>query len=370
MTRIAFTGDAAFSKYFAKSCLREELLSDEVCRFLAESDYTVVNVEGAVSSGALRSDKPLAHANPHECLYWLRRVNGTVWNLANNHAMDCKEEGLYSTLAAAEECGATPLGIGKDLNAASAPVILEGAGGIGLLAVTYSRDNRAAANTPGCFAAEDEEHLKAQIQEVKKRCRWCVVVSHVGQEFAQMPLPFLRRRYLRYLEYGADMVVGHHPHVVQNYETVGEKIIFYSLGNFIFDTDFQRAQKYTDSGMLIRVSFTERDYRWEFLPLHINRITQTVERGERPAIFTDIQPAQYNLLWPLAARDLCLNERIKFSFHDAAKRQYSGWDWLTKWELPRRNKTAGREMLKGRFLSLFQLWRLADKSLVEYIRRR
>ena len=89
------------------------------------------------------------------------------------------------------------------------------------------------------------------------------MVTHEGHEFSQIPMPYLRNKYHRFLEYGADIVVGHHPHVVQNYEKVGDKIIFYSLGNFIFDTDYQRLQNYTENGILLKLSFTQDSYSWE-----------------------------------------------------------------------------------------------------------
>lgn len=371
MVQVAFTGDVAFSKHFSQSCLDEKLLSDKVEAFLSESDYTVVNVEGAISSGVLRSDKLLTHANPHECLHWIRRINGNVWNLANNHTMDCHEEGMLSTLQVAHDSGVQTIGLGTDVETARKPVIIQQAGGIGIFSVTYTnRKNQAGINKPGCFVAEDEERVLAQIREIKQSNRWCIVVSHVGQEFSQMSMPFLRKRYLRYLECGADIVIGHHPHVVQNYETVGEKTIFYSLGNFVFDTDYQRIQKYTDCGMLVKIKFEKDTYSWESMPIHIDRKTTTITAGKCPAIFTDIQPAQYRLLWPLAAKDLCLNERKKFGFLDEAKKHYSWLDWLLKWELPRRKKQASREQLIGRFLCMFQLWRLADPAIVAYIRKR
>lgn len=100
--------------------------------------------------------------------------------------------------------------------------------------------------------------------EIKEKCRWCVIVVHGGEEFASLPNPYTRVRYLKYLELGADVVVGHHPHVTENYELFEDgKVIFYSLGNFIFDTDYQRAHPYTDEGALLKLIFTEEkvDFR-------------------------------------------------------------------------------------------------------------
>ena len=62
------------------------------------------------------------------------------------------------------------------------------------------------------------------------------------------------------LSFGADIIVAHHPHTVQGYEKINNKMIFYSLGNFIFDTDFQRAQKGTDKGIVLKIEFTKDEF--------------------------------------------------------------------------------------------------------------
>ena len=140
--------------------------------------------------------------------------------------MDAGEEGMESTLEYAKQSNALTIGAGMNIESAQKPVIIDAEGGIGIVVVTYFRQNKADAESPGCFVAEDEENVKKQIKEIKAKNRWCIVLSHVGHEFSQMPLPFLRRRYKRYLTDGADIVVGHHSHVVQNYEKFGEKLYF------------------------------------------------------------------------------------------------------------------------------------------------
>ena len=367
MSSIAFTGDIAFTKFFSQSCFDNNLLSEQVVSFLSSSDYTVVNMEGAVSSGEVRSDKPLTHANPFECVEWIKKINGNIWNLANNHSMDCKEEGLKSTLEAAKKNNFMTVGAGMNGEEAQKPVIIDEEGGIGIVAVTYFRQNRADSQTPGCFVADDEERIKKRIEEVKSKCRWCIVVSHVGQEFSQMPMPYLRRRYKRYLKYGADIIVGHHSHVIQNYEKFGKKIVFYSLGNFIFDTLFQRSQKYTEYGMLVKINFNKDDYSWEFLPLKVDRSTMSIGECEPPAIFREIPAFEYGVLWPLAAKNLCMNERIKKTFHNPEFKKRTWLDWLFKYEFKECKKPKGRDVILGRLLYLIHLWKLADKKTVKYI---
>lgn len=369
MTKIAFTGDLGFSKYFKGAETRENLIGSEVVNFLSDSDYTVVNVEGAVSSGKITAAKELVHANSYDCVHWLKKLNGNIWNISNNHIMDCGENGLVSTISVARENDVRTVGAGRNEAEAIAPVIIDECGGIGIIAATYSDAPAATDNSAGCIMWNNEELIKNAIKEVKEKCRWCIVVAHVGLEFAQIPMPFIRSRLHRYLDWGADVIVGHHPHVVENYETVGDKIIFYSLGNFIFDTDYQRLQKYTQYGMLIKINFTEESFSWEYLPLNINRENHTIEKGECPAIFTDIDEKLYKKLWPLASLDTTLNERIKYIYKNPKLADNSSLQWLI-FELKRLNMSRGKDLIRGRLLRHLGGWKSAPKELIDYIKYR
>ncbi len=368
MTKIAFTGDVAFTRYFSDSCFKEDLLDKKVENFLSDADYTVVNVEGAISTAEGRSDKSIIHANPADCIHPIKKMNGNIWNLANNHIMDCGDDGMRSTLDIARENNVQTIGVGENINEAAKPVIIDKDGGIAIISVTNSTHAVSDEKTPGCLMWNYDDRIKAEIEELKSKYRWCIVLCHAGAEFSHVPMPFVRKRYRNYIKYGADAVISHHPHVVQGYEKVCDKIIFYSLGNFIFDTDFQRIQKFTDTGMLIKLEFTETTMSWENLPIHINRENHTVEEGKNPAIFRNLSPFQYALLWPLAAKGLCLNERKKRVFLKKEKfGSYTKWDWFFKYDLDKMKKVAGRHTMAGRILAFFRLWKLADKELVNYV---
>ncbi|MBQ8563248.1 MAG: CapA family protein, partial [Firmicutes bacterium] len=162
---------------------------------------------------------------------------------------------------------------------------------------------------------DDFEHIGKRIAEVKARCRWCVIVVHGGEEFATMPSPYTRDKYLKYLELGADVVVGHHPHVPENYEIFDDgRAIFYSLGNFIFDTDYQRAHLYTDMGVLLKLCFTGEKMDFEAMGIRINRETERIEEAELPDIFTDIPGEEYELLIPLGAKAFLAEERRRMIY--------------------------------------------------------
>ena len=125
-----------------------------------------------------------------------------------------------------------------------------------------------------------------------------------------------------------------------NYETVGDKMIFYSLGNFIFDTDYQRAQFNTEKGILLKLHFTEDSYSFEAFGLKINRENEHIESAPLPRIFADIQENDYNKLEPLAAKMfLAATKRQQLflypdKFKDATEEQWKAHFYEEKAQRP------------------------------------
>ncbi len=318
-TSLIFTGDIGFDKYMDKRWEDENLLSDEVRVFLSSGDHLIVNVEGPLyernridtTTGALS----LVHSMDPKVGDFLQSIGADIWNICNNHIMDAKEEGIKATLKNAASHGAITLGAGMNEAEARKPVIIKEAGGIGMIGVGYQRACRKAGpETPGCFSWSDLEEIEKIIKEIKKTCRWCIVVAHAGEEFTALPTYYTRDRYLAYLDMGADIIVAHHPHVPMNYETVGEKIIFYSLGNFIFDTPYQRSQFNTESGLFVKLNLSEESFDFEPFGIRIDRENERVVKGDLPAIFTDVQKDDYEKLAPLAAKMFIENTKKQLRF--------------------------------------------------------
>ena len=318
-TSLIFTGDIGFDKYMDKRWEDENLLSDEVRDFLASGDHLIVNVEGPLyernridaTTGALS----LVHSMNPKVGDFLQSIGADIWNICNNHIMDAKEEGIKATLKNATSHGALTLGAGMNEEEARRPVILKEAGGIGMIGIGYQRACRKAGpETPGCFSWSDLDEIEKIIKEIKKTCRWCIVVAHAGEEFTALPTYYTRDRYLAYLDMGADIVVAHHPHVPMNYETVGDKIIFYSLGNFIFDTPYQRSQFNTEFGLFVKLNLSEESFDFEPFGIRIDRENERVVKGEIPAIFTDVQKDDYEKLAPLAAKMFIENTKKQLRF--------------------------------------------------------
>lgn len=351
MTSITFTGDIGFDKYMDGKWKEKDFLEDEVLDFLLDSDHLCVNVEGPlcppVKKVSETGAESLLHTMNPEAVEFLDEIGADIWNICNNHIMDAGPEGISKTLKLCNEHEAMPLGAGMDIEEASKPLLINEAGGIGLIGVGYQRACRKAdESTPGCFSWSDLELIKEKITEIKKTCRWCVIVAHAGEEFTSLPTPYTRDRYLQYLEMGADIVIGHHPHVPMNYELVGEKAIFYSLGNFVFDTDYQRSQFNTENGVFVKINFTEEDYSFEAFGILIDRTTGRIVSHELPDIFTPVCEEEYRKLVPLSAK----------AFLEATKRQL-------KYLYPEKFLNAGEEEFMENFMQVPRSGRVPGETL-------
>lgn len=326
---IVFTGDIGFDKYMLNRWEDPELVSEAILDFFHSADHVVANVEGALTDAEDNgSHGVFFHSMNPAAVSVLNNIHADIWNISNNHIMDAGVEGLLNTKHLAGKSGAAT--IGADINEieASKPVILDEAGGIGMFGVAYMAECiPATASDPGVFRWDDMKRIEERIKEIKEHCRWCIVVAHGGEEFAAMPNPYTRDRYLRYLEMGADVVVAHHPHVVENYETFDDgKMIFYSLGNFIFDTDYQRAHPYTDRGVLLKLGFTESEMSFTAMGTSVLRGPETIIEAELPDIFTDIPTKEYELLSPLAAAAFIQEERKKMIYLEKERFENAGED--------------------------------------------
>ncbi len=324
---LTFTGDIGFDKYMDKKWEDENLLAPEVLQFLKDTDHLVINVEGPLANkqqetvisanniNSQNSAATLRHTMDAAATSFFNKIGADVWNICNNHIMDAGPEGMADTLKEAERCGVHTLGAGMNIEEAMRPVIFDEAGGIGMIGVGYQRACRKASEeVAGCFSWSDMERIQQAIDEIKKTCRWCIVVAHGGEEFTALPSPYTRKRYMDYLDMGADIVVSHHPHVPMNYETFPGKAIFYSLGNFIFDTDYQRSQFNTETGLFIKLFFTEDAFRFEPYGIRIDRKNEHIVSGELPKIFVDVQQDEYEKLAPLAAKMFIANTKRQLSY--------------------------------------------------------
>ena len=200
------------------------------------ADILFGNLETPITTRGLKHFKKYNFRAPPKSLAILREAGFSIVNLANNHVWDYGERGLLDTLAALRETDLPHVGAGKDLEEAQRPVILERSGvRVGWLGFTstFPSEAWARANKPG-VAFADFGRFPEVVRRAKDRCDVLVVSFHGGDELAPEPNAVQRDFAHAAVDAGADLVIGHHPHVLQPIEEYKGRFILYSLGNFLF----------------------------------------------------------------------------------------------------------------------------------------
>lgn len=156
-------------------------------------------------------------------------------SLANNHVMDFGVFGLRSTRDALRRAGIPHVGSGENLAQAREAVILTVRGvRVGVLAFAQQGRHSATATGPGA-APIVEAMIVEDLESLSSRVDIRVVSLHFGMVYSDYPSPDDRGLARRLTDAGADLILGHHPHVVQGMERRGRSLIAYSLGEFLFD---------------------------------------------------------------------------------------------------------------------------------------
>ncbi|HVH08231.1 MAG TPA: CapA family protein [Gemmatimonadales bacterium] len=203
-----------------------------------------------------RVDPGLAHA--------LKRAGINVVTLANNHLLDCGRAGVLETLAALEQAGVAAVGAGVNERAAHRPVICVANGQrVGVLGYYWNRRCAARAGLPGS-AMDPPDALAADIPALRALVDRVVVTFHWGVPYEREPAPEVRTKARFAIDCGADVVIGHHPHIVQPAEVYRERPILYSVGNFAFGSGNSRAE-----GLVVGVRFDRHETTVEVYPLYV-----------------------------------------------------------------------------------------------------
>ena len=296
--KIGFTGDIAFDEYTTDYYNKPEKIDKKLLDFLNDNDYNVIDLESPVTLHDETEKESLMHKlEPKHVDYIKKIIKNPIAVIANNHMMDYGKQGLLDTLKNLKQKKVEYIGAGKNVDEASKYIVLGNDVKVGVIAIQYKDYYIATEENPGPFHDSYLKLLKQRINEMKSEVDWVVVVYHGGEEFLSVPMPYTKKLLKKILKFGADVIVAHHPHVVQGYEFFGKKAIFYSLGNFIFDTDFQRAQRFTDSGVLLSLEFTKDNFDFDYKLLNIDRKKEKINLYEGKSKFKEISKKKYKKMW-------------------------------------------------------------------------
>ncbi|QQR65246.1 CapA family protein [Candidatus Kaiserbacteria bacterium] len=196
---------------------------------LSSPDATIGNFEGVVSKVHYPTPNYTFQFSVEPVyLAHLKTVGFDVLSLANNHALDYGKASLTHTRTLCEEYGLICGGDPKGLTEKSIKVVEVGTHHVGILFV-HTLFGAPASNT-----------LRASITELNQQSDIQVAYVHWGEEYELIHNDVQEELAKTLIDEGIDVVIGHHPHVVQDVELYKDKPIFYSLGNFVFDQFFSK----------------------------------------------------------------------------------------------------------------------------------
>ena len=206
------------------------------------------NLEGPISDKGTKVGSIYSFRAEPKVIEGLTFAGFNLISLANNHAFDYGREALEDCLAKLSKAGIDYVGAGFNEGEAyggRTPVIKEIEGTkIGFLAYTNLGPEswKASEKNSGIawISEKDFEKIKKDIENAKSQADILIVSLHAGEEYAAEPTQFQIEFSKAAIDAGADLVIGHHPHVVQKSEKYKDKWIFYSLGNFVFDQSFSQ----------------------------------------------------------------------------------------------------------------------------------
>ena len=239
----------------------------------ADDDMTLVNFEGTLTESNDKKQKKYNFKGPAEYTDILTLGSVEAANLANNHIVDYGEQGEIDTIANLENAG----------------IVVSGNGKLGI----FEKNGVKVGMTGYCFPYKDEKKdISKDVKALREAgCQIVVASFHWGSEYKE---DFTREQRMigrRAIEAGADIVVGHHPHIVQGIEKWEDTYILYSLGNLVFGGNYDPTER---DAYAARLTFTVYEDRAEgpemtIVPL---RTTQHNRGTDYRAIIAEEDDAQ------------------------------------------------------------------------------
>lgn len=256
---------------------------------LQNADLLLGNLEGAVTTGGAVAKKSYTFKFHPRILAQLNHAGFDYLSLTNNHSFDYGEIGFLDTLRHFQESKIHTSGAGTDLTEASKPAILHvGEHEIRILSVgAYPRERNgfdgeaiasALDNRPGILWHGDAS--AAAVTSGFTESSFDILMIHGGDEWSEAPSEDVRDLFRGYVDLGADLILGSHPHVVHGIESYSGKIIAYSLGNFIFPG--MEETRYGEESIIVRVGLHKNAVKYmDLVPVNINGKIVSIDRSGR-----------------------------------------------------------------------------------------
>ena len=238
---------AVMSTYRANGSVLEECIAPELLEIMRSSDVFMINNEFPYTNrGTPLANKAFTFRADPANVQLLDEMGVDIVSLANNHASDYGQISLLDTLDTLNGAGIPYVGAGKDLEEASKVVFYEKDGfRVGIVSATEverlaNPDTKGATeDSPGTFRCFQNDALENVIKEAKTQCDFLIVYVHWGTESTDELDWSQPGQAVDFTAAGADVIIGAHPHVLQEIAYVNDVPVFYSLGNYWFNSKNQ-----------------------------------------------------------------------------------------------------------------------------------
>ncbi|HSR89111.1 MAG TPA: CapA family protein [Candidatus Udaeobacter sp.] len=228
----------------------------KISNFLKEADITFGNLENPITSGPIIMPYEMTlRANPG-VENALKNSGFDIVSLANNHTPNFGEQGIIDTISYLDSAGILHIGAGQNSIEANQPVYITRQG-ITFAFLAYNDTDvvppyyEAAKNRAGTAFMRSEKMVEA-IKQAKQKADFVIISMHAGKEYTTKPNKSQTNFAHKAIDAGAELIIGHHPHVIQSIEKYKGKYILYSLGNFVFD---QTQPAETKQGLAVKIFF-------------------------------------------------------------------------------------------------------------------
>ncbi|MDQ1265047.1 MAG: hypothetical protein QG635_197 [Bacteroidota bacterium] len=216
----------------------------------SHSDYGIINLECAATKLSKKTPKQFNFKADPEALQYLKKIGISHIGLANNHSIDFGSCGLSETIENAKKSDLITFGAGSSKEEAEKPVIIEKNGiKAAIFSSTMLRLPDYNWDTCGYYISSLLlNELSANISNYRNEhpSDFIIVMLHWGWENIDIARKSQYYDAMKIINSGADMIVGTHPHVIQNIKKINGKYVFFSIGNMIFDNNLQ-------NGMILKL---------------------------------------------------------------------------------------------------------------------
>ena len=239
---LSFAGDVHFSELVTQNYDKNGIsavVDSEMLSFMKNADLLILNHEFVFSNrGEAMADKQYTLRNDPKYVKILQELGTDVVSIANNHILDFGRDAFSDTLSTLENAEISYAGGGRNLEQALSPVTKTINGQtfaiFAATRVSPSYDWYANSKRSGILQTYDAADLNKAIKEADTLYDHIIVFAHWGIERTKTPEEYQRTLAKGYIDSGADLVIGAHPHVLQGFEYYKDVPICYSLGNFLF----------------------------------------------------------------------------------------------------------------------------------------